>query len=50
MFKIRLTVIGKLALDIDLYHFNSVNTLLYQLVMLISKSLELNKKISTYSD
>jgi cytochrome P450 len=50
MFKIGSTAIGKLALDMDLHHFDSVDAPLHRLVMLISESLELNKKISTYGD
>ncbi|KAL3424851.1 cytochrome P450 [Phlyctema vagabunda] len=47
MFKVGSTAIGKLALNMDLHHFDSVDAPLHKLVMAVGESLELNKKIST---
>lgn len=50
MFKMGSTAIGKLALDIDLHHFDSVDAPLHDLVRSLGESLELNKKVSTMGD
>ncbi|TAQ85331.1 hypothetical protein B7494_g6339 [Chlorociboria aeruginascens] len=50
MFKIGSTAIGKLALNMDLHHFDSVDAPLHDLVQTVGKHLELNKKVSTMGD
>lgn len=50
MFKVGSTAIGKLALGMDLHHFNSVDAPLHDIVRLVGESLELNKKVSTMGD
>ncbi|KAG9600738.1 cytochrome P450, partial [Aureobasidium melanogenum] len=50
MFKMGSTAIGKLALGIDLHHFDSVDAPLHELVVKVGKNLELNKKVSTRGD
>lgn len=47
MFKMGSTAIGKLALNIDLHHFDSIDAPLHRLVTAVGENLELNKKIST---
>ncbi|KAG9692636.1 cytochrome P450, partial [Aureobasidium melanogenum] len=49
-FKMGSTAIGKLALGIDLHHFDSVDAPLHELVVKVGKNLELNKKVSTRGD
>lgn len=50
MFKMGSTAIGKLALGIDLHHFDSIDAPLHDLVQTVGKNLELNKKVSTMGD
>ncbi|KAI9650423.1 hypothetical protein NHQ30_000437 [Ciborinia camelliae] len=47
MFKTGSTAIGKLVLDLDMHHFDSIDAPLHDLVMSVGHSLELNKKVST---
>jgi len=44
------TAIGKLALDMDLHHFDSLDAPLHDLVRTVGENLELNKKVSTMGD
>ena len=50
MFKIGSTAFGKLALGMDLHHFDSVGAPLHDLVRTVGENLELNKKVSTMGD
>jgi cytochrome P450 len=50
MFKMGSTAIGKLALGMDLHHFDSINAPLHDLVRTVGENLELNKKVSTMGD
>lgn len=50
MFKMGSTAIGKLALGMDLHHFDSVDAPLHDLVRSVGENLELNKKVSTMGD
>ncbi|KAH8654944.1 cytochrome P450 [Tricladium varicosporioides] len=50
MFKVGSTAIGKLALNMDLHHFDSIDAPLHDLVKSVGKNLELNKKVSTMGD
>ncbi|TVY82115.1 Cytochrome P450 4F5 [Lachnellula suecica] len=50
MFKMGSTAIGKLALNMDLHHFDSINAPLHDLVRTVGENLELNKKVSTMGD
>jgi len=50
MFKMGSTAIGKLALNMDLHHFDSIDAPLHDLVRTVGKNLELNKKVSTMGD
>lgn len=50
MFKMGSTAIGKLALNMDLHHFDSIDAPLHDLVRTVGKSLELNKQVSTMGD
>lgn len=47
MFKMGSTAIGKLALGMDMHHFDSVDAPLHDLVRTVGVNLELNKKVST---
>ncbi|KAH7346358.1 cytochrome P450 [Rhexocercosporidium sp. MPI-PUGE-AT-0058] len=44
MFKVGSTAIGKLALNQDLHHFDSIDAPLHELVRSVGENLELNKK------
>ena len=44
------TAIGKLALGMDLHHFDSIDAPLHDLVRTVGENLELNKKVSTMGD
>jgi cytochrome P450 len=50
MFKIGSTAIGKLALGMDLHHFDSIDAPLHDLVRTVGENLELNKKVSAMGD
>lgn len=50
MFKVGSTAIGKLALNLDLHHFDSIDAPLHELVSTVGHNLELNKKVSTMGD
>lgn len=50
MFKVGSTAIGKLALNQDLHHFDSIDAPLHDLVRSVGENLELNKKVSTMGD
>lgn len=50
MFKVGSTAIGKLALNMDLHHFDSIDAPLHDLVTSVGKNLELNKQVSTMGD
>ncbi|KAH6665570.1 cytochrome P450 [Halenospora varia] len=50
MFKVGSTAIGKLALNMDLHHFDSIDAPLHDLVKSVGKNLELNKQVSTMGD
>ncbi|RAL62983.1 hypothetical protein DID88_004070 [Monilinia fructigena] len=47
MFKAGSTAIGKLALGMELHHFDSIDAPLHDLVRTVAHNLELNKKVST---
>ncbi|QSZ35283.1 hypothetical protein DSL72_008152 [Monilinia vaccinii-corymbosi] len=47
MFKVGSTAIGKLALGMELHHFDSIDAPLHPFVRASGQSLELNKKVST---
>ncbi|EMR85284.1 putative cytochrome p450 protein [Botrytis cinerea BcDW1] len=50
MFKMGSTAIGKLALGMDMHHFDSIDAPLHDLVRTVGRNLELNKKVSTMGD
>ncbi|ESZ91096.1 putative Cytochrome 4F5 [Sclerotinia borealis F-4128] len=50
MFKTGSTAIGKLALGMEMHHFDSANAPLHDLVMTVGHNLELNKKVSVMGD